>query len=934
VFCLGFPPSFFRHLQFGNHSSSASTPSVLRRLSSLSCTRIRLNIFASPPLCIHTYTSPHIRVSDGFLEAKPAIYFLQFPCQCIPMPSLALGKLLSSNSAKVNGLSDGPSKKQRVRSLSEKRVHDASQSASLASPPNLDRFASDSYFTPGPAKKRTPRPDENFNDTDDYGFPVVDKLHLQQIADDMQEISKTMLKGRCRTCSKAFQAPAMAVWRCDQCHTANGISSIASRGDLDRPARPISLNKAQDAIDQLIEDGLKRLEDIKPDGLEVPCLPSNGYVESERQHRRLTLGPSRPIGHFAQRRGSAPDSPRPKLHVSTSTDARPSIEGRPKQAMRRKSPGPISFQGVRGPRASTHGSPLNGSIHLSNPGAPASPLWHGDSPSPKLPSEPHQRRPIRDPFQPIFDYLLQSVKRSNLNISFSTIRAHHHGRSATDPQRGTNKGSQDTRSSTPPPQISQMDHKDLMVGDVYDVASSLVTEKSSPSKRHVSKTDPFIPKLVSQGSPHIDWRNLSRWYDMVLRIGSAPKEQPLLISNGETAEMTSRLSASRKPQILEDLAQVVRSQLLDSIEHLLTVPQQPPTETQDIRYLLILLANPLLTNAKDYPTRHSRRSRSITLPWPHDSSPSRNRQPSPSRNVQKGTSHNSKQSRVLSLLLGLLANLSIDCHGCLVQWFSRYPEDLFRKHVDMLLAFVNERVALRSMSQKPSRKSTKPTAYNGIPASQLFDDVLQADIIPVNPNQVDWQLRAACKVLQLFVQANDVFQAKIAPNRLQVSSTTRKRATVRQLVPTEHFYISQLDNEDKFDAPKDFDEWEKKEAGFQLTQYPFLLTLGTKMRILEFDARKKMASKARQEFFDSILRHTSVDKFFHLSIRRTCIIEDSLQRISEAISSSEGEAKKALKVHFEGEEGIDAGGLRKEWFLLLVRELLDPAVGKSLVSLS
>ena len=37
--------------------------------------------------------------------------------------------------------------------------------------------------------------------------------------------------------------------------------------------------------------------------------------------------------------------------------------------------------------------------------------------------------------------------------------------------------------------------------------------------------------------------------------------------------------------------------------------------------------------------------------------------------------------------------------------------------------------------------------------------------------------------------------------------------------------------------------------------------------------------------------------------------------------------KKSLRIEFVGEEGVDAGGLRKEWFLLLVRSLFDPQYG-------
>lgn len=40
---------------------------------------------------------------------------------------------------------------------------------------------------------------------------------------------------------------------------------------------------------------------------------------------------------------------------------------------------------------------------------------------------------------------------------------------------------------------------------------------------------------------------------------------------------------------------------------------------------------------------------------------------------------------------------------------------------------------------------------------------------------------------------------------------------------------------------------------------------------------------------------------------------------------------KPLRIKWEDEEGIDAGGLRKEWFLLLCRKLFDPQFGMFLV---
>ncbi|OLY85376.1 putative E3 ubiquitin-protein ligase HERC4 [Smittium mucronatum] len=60
-----------------------------------------------------------------------------------------------------------------------------------------------------------------------------------------------------------------------------------------------------------------------------------------------------------------------------------------------------------------------------------------------------------------------------------------------------------------------------------------------------------------------------------------------------------------------------------------------------------------------------------------------------------------------------------------------------------------------------------------------------------------------------------------------------------------------------------------------------------------------------------------------LNVRRTCLAEDSLLQIG----SLHSDLKKPLKVQFSGEDGVDAGGLTKEFFMLIVRELTDPMNG-------
>lgn len=133
---------------------------------------------------------------------------------------------------------------------------------------------------------------------------------------------------------------------------------------------------------------------------------------------------------------------------------------------------------------------------------------------------------------------------------------------------------------------------------------------------------------------------------------------------------------------------------------------------------------------------------------------------------------------------------------------------------------------------------------------------------------------------------------------------------------------------DYADLIADFEAWESKRGKFAFCQYPFLLSMWAKTQILEHDARRQMSEKARDAFFDSIMTRKNVTQYLTLDIRRDCLVEDSLTAVSEVIGSGSEDVKKRLRIVFRGEEGYDAGGLRKEWFLLLVREVFNPDHGK------
>ena len=92
-------------------------------------------------------------------------------------------------------------------------------------------------------------------------------------------------------------------------------------------------------------------------------------------------------------------------------------------------------------------------------------------------------------------------------------------------------------------------------------------------------------------------------------------------------------------------------------------------------------------------------------------------------------------------------------------------------------------------------------------------------------------------------------------------------------------------------------------------------------------------NKKRKEFKKSIrnappilgfpLLVAAKDVFLTINIRRNNLIEDALNELSK----NDIKLQNPIKVKFIGEQGVDEGGVRKEFFLLLIRQIFDPNYG-------
>lgn len=147
------------------------------------------------------------------------------------------------------------------------------------------------------------------------------------------------------------------------------------------------------------------------------------------------------------------------------------------------------------------------------------------------------------------------------------------------------------------------------------------------------------------------------------------------------------------------------------------------------------------------------------------------------------------------------------------------------------------------------------------------------------------------------------------------------------LVPCTRFHMPGL--EELVNLAKDYLHWliDHGKKQFYLCDYPFLFDARAKTLLLQTDQSIQMNS-AMQHTGTMAYLHTGIvrpdEMYVYMRVRRSHLVEDTLREIQQIAI---GDLKKPLRVIFDGEEAEDAGGVRKEFFLLLLRDLLDPKYG-------
>ncbi|KAM8872837.1 ubiquitin-protein ligase E3A-like isoform 2-T2 [Synchiropus picturatus] len=146
------------------------------------------------------------------------------------------------------------------------------------------------------------------------------------------------------------------------------------------------------------------------------------------------------------------------------------------------------------------------------------------------------------------------------------------------------------------------------------------------------------------------------------------------------------------------------------------------------------------------------------------------------------------------------------------------------------------------------------------------------------------------------------------------------------LVPFEEYVNEPLNEVLEMDKDYTFFKVET-ENKFSFMTCPFILNAVTKNLGLYYDNRIRMYSERRITVLYSLVQGQQLNPYLRLKVRRDHIIDDALVRLEMIAMENPADLKKQLYVEFEGEQGVDEGGVSKEFFQLVVEEIFNPDIG-------
>lgn len=251
-------------------------------------------------------------------------------------------------------------------------------------------------------------------------------------------------------------------------------------------------------------------------------------------------------------------------------------------------------------------------------------------------------------------------------------------------------------------------------------------------------------------------------------------------------------------------------------------------------------------------------------------------------------------AQVLRNVLQASDKLSLHCRIQLVHWFKSVSEERLLRYCYLVSGYITKRISKRAASD--AKNGAKFLALLHLASSTVLKcmDSSRRSVVFYNP--------ALCE----YLRHGENTRAGAEHLKLEYKLWISDLAAIEAKKPCSDSVSGGGGVGSTSDVNVDL------LTADSFISFPFLLTPTVKALVLELDASVQMRRGISQEYNNALASGSEyMVPYLVLRVRRSHLLIDTLNHF---VFLPETEYKKPLKVVFDGEEGVDMGGVRKEFF--------------------
>ncbi|XP_049469905.1 ubiquitin-protein ligase E3A isoform X3 [Panthera uncia] len=283
----------------------------------------------------------------------------------------------------------------------------------------------------------------------------------------------------------------------------------------------------------------------------------------------------------------------------------------------------------------------------------------------------------------------------------------------------------------------------------------------------------------------------------------------------------------------------------------------------------------------------------------------------------------------LPLFCKAMSKLPLAAQGKLVRLWSKYSADQIRRMMETFQQLITYKVISNEFNSRnlvndddaivAASKCLKMVYYANVVGGEVDTNHNEEDDEEPIPESSELTLQEL-----LGEERRNKKGPRVDP--LETELGVKTLDCRKPLIPFEEFINEPLN--DVLEMDKDYTFFKvETENKFSFMTCPFILNAVTKNLGLYYDNRIRMYSERRITVLYSLVQGQQLNPYLRLKVRRDHIIDDALVRLEMIAMENPADLKKQLYVEFEGEQGVDEGGVSKEFFQLVVEEIFNPDIG-------